>query len=812
MKKISNKIFILSVVVFCALAFVISGVKLNASAELIQQTVNYVSLGDSIAAGYGLSGYDASYQLDGSVFVEDSYAKKFADYLKTKYSTVNASSFGVSGDTVSDLINKVTNTANPDYSDLQVAVASADIITICIGANNILGPAKDDLGNQIQEGLFANVGSSNVEMQLNYVSTEQAMDDGLIQIGSQLGDLIDEIRNVNAGAKIIFLDVYNPYYNFMDSIIAHEVDLQVSTVLWNVPIDISGELSKSDVMQLGISANTYIEGGTNLSNIEVNGLNNILYNTIYATDEQEQRLYQDVYLVGADESGYLNLNGIKKSFEEYELDYADLINATILNYDSNNPFVFDLNDYEELALLIDPHPTAQGHQIISNRLQSFYSQMILCEEPDEPQEPENPDEPEELFNVFFISDGEYVSHAIKKSGEKVLKPQNIVKDGYFIGGWKIENSDEYWDFDNDVVTQDVTLVAEWKQFCTITFNSNGGTSVGPMELRPNSKIPEPQNIVRDGYLLVGWKIDGSNNFWNFETGTVSSDLTLNAEWKQIFVVQFDTIGGSDVDSVYIEDGEKVTAPKNVTNNYMVLLGWKMDGSEEYWNFESDTVADNITLKAVWTTLVCKTESNCEQELTVDAEINGFLPIEFEITIPTNSMQWYVNSQAQQGETNATFSYAPPLVTGTYEVYCVINGMSTYKHEVRINYGYVDSIKIHNENIYSNGVYEVVVEYPELYDARLLTWIMVTQNEDGEEKEELVGSGVLVLKQKFEKSCKLYVKYEKAQEDILLKSNRVDVDIQAKIDPTMPVFVGMALLVFVGITILALISRRRYDKY
>ena len=70
------------------------------------------------------------------------------------------------------------------------------------------------------------------------------------------------------------------------------------------------------------------------------------------------------------------------------------------------------------------------------------------------------------YTVTFDSDGgSSVESVTVKSGEKIAEPNKPSKSSklyeYEFIGWFLE--DEEWDFETDVVTQNITLVAKWKQ-------------------------------------------------------------------------------------------------------------------------------------------------------------------------------------------------------------------------------------------------------------------------------------------------------------------------------------------------------------
>lgn len=72
---------------------------------------------------------------------------------------------------------------------------------------------------------------------------------------------------------------------------------------------------------------------------------------------------------------------------------------------------------------------------------------------------------DELFTVKFESDGGSAVNAITvKSGEKIPEPKSPVKatleKQYAFKGWYYQ--DKKWDFENDVVTENIVLTAKWE--------------------------------------------------------------------------------------------------------------------------------------------------------------------------------------------------------------------------------------------------------------------------------------------------------------------------------------------------------------
>lgn len=71
------------------------------------------------------------------------------------------------------------------------------------------------------------------------------------------------------------------------------------------------------------------------------------------------------------------------------------------------------------------------------------------------------------------------------------------------------------------------LLSSCNKKYTVTFESNGGTSVMEQEIEENGLVVEPDKPLRKGYVFLGW-YHGDKKF-DFSTG-VTSDITLEAKW------------------------------------------------------------------------------------------------------------------------------------------------------------------------------------------------------------------------------------------------------------------------------------------
>ena len=121
-------------------------------------------------------------------------------------------------------------------------------------------------------------------------------------------------------------------------------------------------------------------------------------------------------------------------------------------------------------------------------------------------------------------------------GAKVSKPtKDPTKTGYMFVCWykKGDTQKAAWKFESDMVTSDITLVAEFKKAQhTVTFDANGGTFSGKTSVTvdDNSTLTEPTTApTKAGSTFAGWFKDETTK-WDFANDTVKADVTITAHW------------------------------------------------------------------------------------------------------------------------------------------------------------------------------------------------------------------------------------------------------------------------------------------
>ena len=147
----------------------------NVEEPVVNPTIHYLALGDSIATG--------TTGISGTMYT---YAYQFRDYLSGIYgNNLTYNNLAVDGDDAGELLYRLNN-----ESTYITEVENADIITLSIGGNNIMDAARDSSFWEIDTAI-AEAGTSAFEV--DYPA------------------LIARIRQLNPDVEIISMTLYNPY-------------------------------------------------------------------------------------------------------------------------------------------------------------------------------------------------------------------------------------------------------------------------------------------------------------------------------------------------------------------------------------------------------------------------------------------------------------------------------------------------------------------------------------------------------------------------------------------------------------------------
>lgn len=168
------------------------------------------------------------------------------------------------------------------------------------------------------------------------------------------------------------------------------------------------------------------------------------------------------------------------------------------------------------------------------------------------------------YDVKFIVDGNETVQSLDY-GTVITKPENPTKQGYTFQRWSPEFTEGV-----TVPVDGITYTAVWTvNRHTITFNTNGGSTIEPMTLDYGSTITLPANPTREGYKFTGWAE-------TVPTTMPDNDLTLTAQWQiQKYDVTF-VVDNNVVKSESLEFGAEIVAPDVAEKEGYTFTGWSPD--------------------------------------------------------------------------------------------------------------------------------------------------------------------------------------------------------------------------------------------
>lgn len=287
---------------------------------------------------------------------------------------------------------------------------------------------------------------------------------------------------------------------------------------------------------------------------------------------------------------------------------------------------------------------------------------------------------------------------------KIAAPENPSYSGYSFLGWcKDSACSSTWSFGTDKVTEDITLYAKWdvKKYNVIFDNNGIGMDVPVQNIVLNGTVKEPSAMRENGYDFEGWYSDDGTflNKWDFENGTVSSDMTLYAKWTQLsYSVTFDAKGhGTAPDAQTKHYGDNVSKPTDLKEEGLVFEGWYSNAAlTKAWDFEYDVVTKDLILYAKWNV----------ETYNVSFEMNGHGSEILPIAVEKNMMFNAPNTPTEDGfafkgwykdaEFSKKWNFTEDTVTGpvtlyalwesaTYTVNFVMNGHGKTPEDQTLSY-------------------------------------------------------------------------------------------------------------------------------
>ena len=521
--------------------------------EKAQILARYVSLGDSIAAGHAIDtdweknyGYDSQYGANGNtstVIVPGCYTDLIRKELEDTYGSdrVLTVSFARSGDTVADLMGKL------DHETVRSAIRGASLVTICIGANDVLQPALHNLDEYINSGDLSGI---TAIVQANLVKLADDSNSNSYKA------LLDKLTGINPKATYVFTSVYNPYKYLWLEESTRENDFKdgfLGPLMWAIP-DVVGDSVANSIRNAFVNTDVVemlfdrVNGINTWSETQVTALNEVLKSKVAACGNSNILVADTkaVYDYVPDRpvfapKHYNDLVSVEptRGYVVEDLDWGQFwANVDWISALSNIENIASevINNVLNYVILpdVDPHPEEYGHYALKRSFEDALGWAALAR-----------------HTVTFHANGgtgtmaAQVVTALDGMAAYVTLGDSgfgVPGSGYRFAGWNTAangSGTAYAVGQVAAITGDTTLYAQWSSSCTLRVNNSmgdvlplyGNGDTGPMDYYAyaingamQDKLGAFSNPARVHTLPVGTEIMVAVNE---ESGSDRAYITLN---------------------------------------------------------------------------------------------------------------------------------------------------------------------------------------------------------------------------------------------------------------------------------------------
>lgn len=780
-----------------------------------KQSITYVAFGDSISKGYyinfkkSINGEQNTGHLNviegetnSYAPIEGSYVDKIRDELEKTY-TVDAYNYSITGDDCQDLLNFIkggegrTGFCNLEKAedsneifttlkngDVLNSLKNAKVISVCIGANNILSQSISLMQGFLSTGETTRASMENV-LKKQIIGDKS---DDIKGFKAEFEELLTTLTNINSTAKIYFSNVYNPY----KALTAQAWTLlAIQTQYPNFTQDNLNVVS--EVAELAIA------GGKDSSGNDFVGINNVIENAI--TESKNGKLC------------YVNTKSLfdEKYDETNKEQYLENVNVCLNELSVR----LDLSE-DDVYACFDPHPTYAGHGLIFNA----HNNLGLSDV--------------EKFVVTFNTNCDIANQTAEvQDGETVDNP-NISRTKYELVGWFKDQActaGNEWNFETDTVTEDLTLYAKWEQnVFSVKFDFTGGNLNGQnsktfkvnkgQSLNQNN-LNDVINVKQEGYVFEYWYIENQDEEVDLLTIVVTEDITVYAKWKEIVKITINNLPNGGVYTLdkgaLVKELYNLVEPKK--DGYP-FLGWFTSNAQTATELnDNDVLNTNLTIYAKWVELKCSTENLLTQSLSPITK-----DIMWEINAKVGSVLcWKVDGEVVETVTvtndpnTQKWAFKPQNV-GNFAISCDVK-RDFYGQEVvesaagrSVSIEYSVPMQISFSLVAVNEkTYTFEVDNAQYYDSSKFFWFK-TEDSISSDFSEMIGNGTS-LKYTFSNDCKICVKYmENEEAPAVVTSNSESVELEFGVDTTTIIVVAVSVAVAALVVVIVVLYKKRYNKF
>jgi len=252
----------------------------------------------------------------------------------------------------------------------------------------------------------------------------------------------------------------------------------------------------------------------------------------------------------------------------------------------------------------------------------------------------------EIFSVRFeTNQGSQVSSINFVEGENLNSSEIPVptRPNYVFDGWFSDSSLTQRLSSSVQVNSEMVIYAGWILANELSFETNSELSI-PSIIRTDDEpilLSDLPSLSREGFIFNGWYLDQNFNTKVSEDIILESNVVIYAKWIQMYQIQFNTNGGSSLNTIQIRE-DLVLASNDLpqpTRTGYTFLGWYYDAQFSRKVQENIEINDDSILYARWVINVTSiTLNDSEKGLEIGESYNLVASI-FPIEARSQGLTW-----------------------------------------------------------------------------------------------------------------------------------------------------------------------------
>ena len=130
-----------------------------------------------------------------------------------------------------------------------------------------------------------------------------------------------------------------------------------------------------------------------------------------------------------------------------------------------------------------------------------------------------------------------------------------------------------------------------KVYYTVTFETNGGTEIGSVQVLNGKTVAEPEEEPgRTNYAFLGWYKDSAGNEpFDFTIEKITANTTIYAKWEYINTIAYDSENGVS-GSITVKEGDSYSLPVPDAEYGYIFIGWHTESGDRLTDADGESLA------------------------------------------------------------------------------------------------------------------------------------------------------------------------------------------------------------------------------